>query len=140
MTTPENVSSLSPEVGQLYITRTMLDKSIIDANASMRRLAKLFGVDYETMQAGERVKIPASYLAVQDGNKEGSVTFYKTARGDRRVSIKNIRKQASAGDFVSLSYGKSAENGDTIIIINYTRISQSLDVPSPLLVNLLGRD
>ena len=126
MNTPENVSSLSPDVGQLYITRTMLEKSIIDANASIRRLAKLFGIDYETMQAGERVKIPASYLIMQDGSNEGSVTFYKTARGDRRVSIKNIRKQASAGDFVSLSYGKSEENGESIIIINYTRISKAL--------------
>ena len=55
-----NLVSFNPEViGVLGLTKTMLDKSIIDANESIRRLAMLFHVDYDELKAGERRKIPA---------------------------------------------------------------------------------
>ena len=48
------LETLHPDFGQLRLTKTMLEKSIIDANVSIRRFAKLFQVDFETMKAGER--------------------------------------------------------------------------------------
>tara|TARA_Y100000114_G_scaffold153917_1_gene174880 strand:+ start:509 stop:898 length:390 start_codon:yes stop_codon:yes gene_type:complete len=87
-------------VGTLTLTKTMLDKCIIDANASIRQLARLFHVDYDELQAGERVQIPS---ILQD-KSEATVTFYKTARGDRRISIQKIKQIASEGDTISLTW------------------------------------
>ena len=43
-----NLVRFNPSViGVLDLTRTMLEKSIIDANESIRRLSKLFHVDYD---------------------------------------------------------------------------------------------
>ena len=105
----------SNSVGTLNLTKTMLDKSIIDANASIRQLARLFDIDYDDMQPGQREKIP-SLLA---DKTESTVTFYKTARGERRVSIQKIRNIAAAGDTLSLSWARNA-SGDLILIIRET--------------------
>lgn len=101
----------SKNKGVLKLTKTMVNKSIIDANQSVRQLARLFGVDYEDMQPNERIKIP--YLS---GSAESTVTFYKTARGDRRISIQKIREIAGEGDTLSLMWAKN-ESGELILII-----------------------
>ena len=105
----------SNSVGTLNLTKTMLDKSIIDANASIRQLARLFDIDYDDMRPGQREKIPS----LLSDKTESTVTFYKTARGDRRVSIQKIRNIAAAGDTLSLSWARNA-SGDLILIIRET--------------------
>jgi len=108
-----NLISLNPDViGVLNLTSTMLNKSIIDANKSIRRLAMLFHVDYDELKAGERRKIPALFAT---GTKS-TVTFYKTKRGDRRISIQKINKEAEAGDTLNLTYAHSAD-GSLILVV-----------------------
>ena len=119
MNTAENLDTILSEIleftsknkGVLKLTKTMLDKCIIDANQSIRQLARLFGVDYDDMEPMERVKIPyiSSYA-------ESTVTFYKTARGDRRISIQKIKEIAGEGDTLSLMWAKN-ESGELILII-----------------------
>jgi hypothetical protein len=95
------IESLSPEIGTLRLTYTMINKHIIDANASIRRLALLLGVDMEEMTNGDKVTIEGQY---QDGTP-CNVNFYRTTmRSDRRVSLSGIKKQAIAGDLLALSY------------------------------------
>ena len=53
------LKTLSPDFGQLRLTNTMLNKSIIDANTSIRRFAKLFEIDFETMVNGEKHSLSA---------------------------------------------------------------------------------
>ena len=97
---------------KLNVTKTMLDKCIIDANASIRQLARLFDVDYDELMPSEKVKVPSLLC----NGTEATVTFYKTARGDRRISIQKIREIAGAGDTLDLTWGKS-EVGELILIV-----------------------
>ena len=90
----------------------MLDKCIIDANASIRQLARLFDVDYDELMPSEKVKVPSLLC----NGAEATVTFYKTARGDRRISIQKIKEIAGAGDTLELTWGKS-EAGELILIV-----------------------
>ena len=110
------IESLSPDIGTLRLTKTMLDKHIIDANASIRRLALLLGHDMESMTNGDKVTIEGQY----DDGTPFRVNLYRTVmRSDRRVSISGIKKQAIAGDLLALSYKRNDE-GDYILIINVT--------------------
>ena len=99
-------------VGTLNLTKTMLDKAIIDANASVRQLARLFGVDYDELQSGEKVQVPS----ILEDKTEATVTFYKTARGDRRISIQKIKRIANAGDTLNLTWARR-ESGELILVI-----------------------
>jgi|TARA_R110002051_G_scaffold215628_1_gene280056 hypothetical protein len=108
-----NLLSFNPAIiGVLELSFTMLDKSIIDANESIRRLAKLFHVDYEELKVNERRKIPALFST----GTESTVTFYKTKRGDRRISIQKINKEASAGNILNLTYAHS-KDGTLILVV-----------------------
>jgi len=125
-TLAEIVHQLQPEdIGRLRLTNTMLNKSIIDANSSIRQLAKLFGVDYDKLYPGERVKIPAEYASAELTPGSGSVTFYKTARGDRRISLQNVKKYAGVGDLLGLTYSRNV-NGELVIILNISRFDEPL--------------
>ena len=85
------LKTLKPDFGQLRLTNTMLNKSIIDANTSIRRFAKLFKIDFDKMVNGEKHLLPATY---EDGTV-CNLSFYRTVnRGDRRLSISGIKKQA----------------------------------------------
>lgn len=99
-------------VGTLNLTKTMLEKAIIDANASVRQLARLFGVDYDELKSGERVQVPS----ILEDKTEATVTFYKTARGDRRISIQKIKRIANAGDTLNLTWARR-ESGELILVI-----------------------
>ena len=99
-------------VGTLNLTKTMLDKAIIDANASVRQLARLFGVDYDELKSGEKVQVPS----ILEDKTEATVTFYKTARGDRRISIQKIKRIANAGDTLNLTWARR-ESGELILVI-----------------------
>ena len=104
---------------QIRLSKTMLDKSIIDANKSVRDLALNFGIDFDKMKNGDKYDVLARF---DDTNQESVVRFYKTInRGDRRVSIKGIKQYASIGDLVALSACLPKDDNKDIIIINVTR-------------------
>jgi len=94
----------------------MLNKAIIDANGTIRQFGRLFGIDFDEMEAGDRKQVEAEFL---DGTPT-TLSFYKTRnRGDRRFSIKGIKKQAAAGDTVALTF--RLNKGRTVLVINVTR-------------------
>ena len=104
---------------QIRLSKTMLDKSIIDANKSVRDLALNFGIDFDKMKNGDKYEVLARF---DDTNQESVVRFYKTInRGDRRVSIKSIKQYASIGDLIALSACLPKDENKDIIIINVTR-------------------
>ena len=104
---------------QIRLSKTMLDKSIIDANKSVRDLALNFGIDFDKMKNGDKYEVLARF---DDTNQESVVRFYKTInRGDRLVSIKNIKQYASIGDLIALSACLPKDDNKDIIIINVTR-------------------
>tara|TARA_R100001530_G_scaffold122532_1_gene90189 strand:- start:684 stop:989 length:306 start_codon:yes stop_codon:yes gene_type:complete len=87
---------------EIKLTKTMLDKAIIDANKSVREFVKVFGVDFAKMKSGDRATLEAKFV---DGT-ETVINLYRTnnARGDRRISIKGIKAQADVGSIVSFQY------------------------------------
>ena len=104
---------------QIRLSKTMLDKSIIYANKSVRDLALNFGIDFDKMKNGDKYEVLARF---DDTNQESVVRFYKTInRGDRRVSIKSIKQYANIGDLIALSACLPKDDNKDIIIINVTR-------------------
>lgn len=85
-------------IAQIKLTKTMLEKAIIDANSSVREFAFLQGIDYTDMQSGDRYQLAAFFA---DGS-ETVINLYRTnnARADRRISIKDIKKHFNAGDIL----------------------------------------
>ena len=86
---------------EIKLTKTMLDKAIIDANNSVREFVKTFGVDFTKMKSGDRATLEAKFV---DGT-ETVINLYRTnnARGDRRISIKGIKSQAEVGSIITIS-------------------------------------
>ena len=106
---------------KLVLTKTMLEKAIIDANSSVRQFGRLFGVVYEDMAAGDRVQLEAEFL---DGSRT-TLSFYKTKnRGARRFSIRGIKKQAEIGDTIALCVRVDASTGEAALVINIDRNSE----------------
>ena len=92
---------------KIKLTKTMLDKSIIDANKSVREfLEKELDYAYDKLEADvSDGKYYHNYWcnALYEDDTPTIVTFYKSrTRGDRRISIKNLRKFAEEGDTVKL--------------------------------------
>ena len=106
---------------QIRLSKTMLEKSIIDANKSVRDLALNFGIDFDKMKNGDKYEVLARFDDL-DSNQHSVVRFYKTInRGDRRVSIKGIKQYAEIGDLIALSACLPKDDNKDIIIINVTR-------------------
>ena len=86
----------------IKLTRTMLDKAIIDANTSVREFAISQNVDFADMVSGDRHKLAAFF---SDGTQT-VINLYRTnnARADRRISIKGIKKQFKAGDTLTIEF------------------------------------
>jgi len=83
---------------KIKLTKTMLDKHIIDANTSVREFVKSQDVFFDDMLSG-------SWHSFQAEFEDGTRTFIKcyrtkNARADRRISIKGIKTQAEVGDVV----------------------------------------
>ncbi len=92
---------------KIKLTKTMLDKSIIDANKSVREfLEQELDYTYDKLEADvSDGKYYHNYWcnALYEDDTPTIVTFYKSrTRGDRRISIKNLRKFAEEGDTVKL--------------------------------------
>jgi len=92
----------------IKLTKTMLDKSIIDANKTVQQFLDKHwedGVD----NLGYDAIDPKGFVIFcnvrfDDSELETEIRFYKTNRGDRRLSIKNIKKYADVGDTISIVY------------------------------------
>ena len=103
---------------EIKLTKTMLNKSIIDANKTVTKfLDEDFGMKYtdpffdivgsDPLVARCKFVVKGEYI---DG-EEANVTFYRSRRGDKRISIQKLKKYADAGDIVSL-YSDSRDDGD----------------------------
>ena len=118
MNTP---TKLTPPVFRT-LTKTMVEKGNPDCWGELVKLARLFGVDFDSMKNGERTEVP---LAFTDGSRS-VIRFYrvtgKGGRKDRRYSIpaKDLRAQASIGDTIAFSFVVD-ENGQAMLCVNVTR-------------------
>lgn len=98
----------------IRLTRTMLEKSIIDANKTVRDFAKDLGYDYEAAEFGSNFKQKCLYFTrnfevIKEDSKwdfeVSQITFYRAkTRGDKRVSIKGLNKNCKAGDVLTISW------------------------------------
>ena len=46
----------------IVLSETMLNKAIIDANGTIRQFGRLFGIDFDEMEAGDRKQVEAEFL------------------------------------------------------------------------------
>ena len=117
---------------KIKLTKTMLDKSIIDANKTVQTfLYEDFGMDYNDKFFTEhyynydtdkferkRFFVMGEYI---DG-EEAKITFYRSGkRGDKRISIQKLRQYADAGDEVRLSSDSESDADGTHIFIQVHR-------------------
>ena len=108
----------------LKLTRTMLEKHIIDANASVRAFAKLLGIDYDTMKPGEKRAVDAEFYSDVSDCVATTLCFYRTRnRGDKRFSISSIKSFAGIGDTVAITY-RVTQTGDIVLVINCTNYAE----------------
>ena len=109
---------------KIKLTKTMLDKSIIDANKSVRDfLMEDFGMDYNDQFFVDRNKfiVTGEYI---DGT-EAKITFYRTGtRGDKRISIQKLKQYADAGNEVCLISDSQNSTGNIFIAV-YTSGSEA---------------
>ena len=119
------IENLQPNVGHLKLTRTMLEKHIIDANASIQKLALILGVDMAKLAFGEKLELVGEYT---DGTP-CKIRLYRAAtRGDKRVSISGLKQQAEAGDDIALSYRRT-DAGGFVLVVNIT--AELMDKSTP---------
>jgi len=120
------------KTGVIKLTKTMLDKHIIDANKSVRELAASIGISYIDIKAGEKRTIegrfyigkkPVKFLWFKTKKLEPDfvtckVSFYKTkTRGDKRFSITGLTKQAITGDTIAIT-----TDSEGALVINVNRL------------------
>ena len=121
----------------IKLTKTMLDKSIIDANKTVQSfLLEDFGMDYtdkfftETFFNAEKDKWERNKFTIIgeyiDGT-EADITFYRSGkRGDKRISIQKLKQYADAGNEVRLISDSESDGGGTRIFISvYTTGSET---------------
>jgi len=124
---------------KIKLTKTMLDKSIIDANKTVQTfLLEDFGMDYtdkfftETIFNAEKDKWERNKFTVTgeyiDGT-EAVITFYRSGkRGDRRISIQKLRQYADAGNEVRLISDSENDGDGTRIFISVYTSGEETDV------------
>jgi len=117
---------------KIKLTKTMLDKSIIDANKTVQQfLDHDFGMNYDdpffTKEwydlDAERTMRNAFFVVGEyaDGT-EANVKFYRSAkRGDKRISIQKLKQYAEAGDEVILTSDAESLHDGIRIQINIIR-------------------
>ena len=117
---------------KIKLTKTMLDKSIIDANTTVRNfLEHEFGMNYDDTfftkewydLDAERTMRNAFFVVGEyaDGT-EANVKFYRSAkRGDKRISIQKLKQYAEAGDEVILTSDAESLHDGIRIQINIVR-------------------
>jgi hypothetical protein len=117
---------------KIKLTKTMLNKSIIDANKSVQQfLDHDFGMNYDDKfftytyfnSETERFERNAFFIVGEyaDGT-EADVRFYRSAtRGDKRISIQKLKQYAEAGDEVILTSDAESLHDGIRIQINIVR-------------------
>jgi hypothetical protein len=85
------------EYAEIKLTKTMLDKHIIDANKSV---IKLFGDTYDNLENGEGVKFDGEYF--YDSTISVIRCYKAKTRGDKRISISGLNKYVEAGDVIGI--------------------------------------
>jgi len=104
------------------LTKTMIEKGNPDCWAELATFARLFGVDFDALENGQRVEVP---LAFTDGSVS-VIRFYrvtgKGGRQDKRYNIPaaDLRAQASVGDTIAFTFKIDSE-GRAMICANVTR-------------------
>ena len=117
---------------KIKLTKTMLDKSIIDANKTVCEfLDHDFGMNYNDRFFTEEwydtekertVRNAFSVIGMYADGTEGDVKFYRSAkRGDKRISIQKLKQYAEAGDTVILTSNEWEDGGEDLIYINIIR-------------------
>jgi len=104
------------------LTKTMIEKGNPDCWAELATFARLFGVDFDALENGQRIEVP---LAFTDGSVS-VIRFYrvtgKGGRQDKRYNIPaaDLRAQASVGDTIAFTF-KIDKEGQAMICANVTR-------------------
>ena len=104
------------------LTKTMIEKGNPDCFKELAALARLFGVNFDTLPNGEKKELP---LVFTDGTKT-VIRFYrvngKGGRQDRRYNIPAavLREQASVGDTIAFSFAVDGA-GRAMLCVNVTR-------------------
>ena len=123
---------------KIKLTKTMLDKSIIDANKTVQSfLYEDFGMDYtdkfftEQFYNAEKDRFERKKFTIIgeyiDGT-EADITFYRSGkRGDKRISIQKLKQYADAGDVVRLSSDSESDGDGTHIFIQVHRPIKETD-------------
>ena len=119
---------------KIKLTKTMLNKSIIDANKTVQQfLTEDFEMSYddpyfvqqwynEKTQRFERGKLTVTG-EYADGERV-DVRFYRSgSRADKRISIQKLKQYAEAGDTIVLTSNAWDEDNETeyLIHINIVR-------------------
>lgn len=91
----------------LTITQTMLNKYIIDCPKPLRlAMQEVLGGDcmYDSfLDIVEKLPWPCVFELPDGTTTTSKVNFYKTKRGDKRISIKGLRQFAKAGDVLTVT-------------------------------------
>ena len=117
---------------RIKLTKTMLDKSIIDANKTVQSfLLEDFGMDYadkfftEQFYNADKDRFERNKFTIIgeyiDGT-EADITFYRSGkRGDKRISIQKLKQYADAGNEVRLISNSESDGDGTRIFIQVHR-------------------
>ena len=76
----------------------MLNKYIIDAKKDVLDLFDIGLEDFNYTRKPSAIYVSADYES--DTEIQVQIKFYKTTRGDKRMSIPNLRKYAEVGDYL----------------------------------------
>ena len=117
---------------KIKLTKTMLDKSIIDANKTVQSfLLEEFGMDYtdkfftEQFYNTEKDRCERNKFTIIGEYidcTESDITFYRSGkRGDKRISIQKLKQYADAGDEVRLISNSESDGDGTRIFIQVHR-------------------
>ena len=117
---------------KIKLTKTMLEKCIIDANKSVREfLDHDFGMSYDDpfftkewydTDAEHTVRNAFFVVGEYADGTEADVKFYRSAkRGDKRISIQKLKQFAEVGDEVILTSDAESLHDGIRIHINIVR-------------------
>jgi len=90
---------------KIVITQRMLNKSIIDANKSVVDFAKEYlTTTFDDLENGDKTIIPAVF----EDDTATEIRLYRRPRGDKLMSIKDIKKHVSVGDTITFKHEAGA--------------------------------
>lgn len=109
---------------QIRLSKTMLDKSIIDANNSVRNLALMFGIDFNKMKNGDKYEVFARFenvesfkiISCNNGVGEWEISPTHDTFDTRQEAEKALKKYNQALESVVRFY-KTVNRGDRRVSI-----------------------